>query len=369
MMDRFDADRHHPRAVRSEFETRFSVGSYLAHQGDKFVERFDANSYLTLTMAMDLFDLGPTPQALATQLRRSSCKWLLISYSSDWLFPPFQSREIVDALIQECKPVTYCNVQSKCGHDAFLLADDLDCYGELIGFFLFNLYSKEPKLIDWCAARHGAGCECDTESHHPTSIFHQQNRLDYDSILELIPAGASVLDLGCGNGGLLAALRSRGHQRIAGIELDEQAIVRCACRGIDVVQADLNEGLAAFPDKQFDFVVLSQTLQTVTDVPRVLNEMLRVGERGVVSFPNFGFRKYREQLMQHGRAPQVDPSEGHRWYDTPNIRFLSITDFESFCDDHDYTIHQRIALDSTARCRVEKDPNRNADMAIMVLSR
>ncbi|MFV1964740.1 MAG: homoserine O-acetyltransferase [Pirellulaceae bacterium] len=369
MMDKFDADRHSPPEVRSEFETRFSVGSYLAHQGDKFVERFDANSYLTLTMAMDLFDLGSTPRELSAKLRKSSCKWLLVSYSSDWLFPPFQSREIVDALIREQKPVTYCNVESNCGHDAFLLPDDMDRYGELVRFFLFNLLNNEPKSIDWCATRNGAGRECDTESHHPTSIFHQQHRLDYDSILELIPTGASVLDLGCGNGGLLAALRSRGHERIAGIELDERAIVRCAYRGIDVVQADLNEGLAAFPDKQFDFVVLSQTLQTVTDVRRVLNEMVRVGERGVVSFPNFGYHKYRHQLMQQGKAPQVDPGEGYHWYDTPNIRFLSIADFESFCDNHGYQIHQRIALDTDARCHIEEDPNLNADMAIMVLSR
>jgi homoserine O-acetyltransferase len=292
-----------------------------------------------------------------------------MSYASDWLFPPFQSREIVDTLIRARKPVTYCNVESKCGHDAFLLPDDLEIYGELIRFFLFNLASKEPKTVDWCAARSGAGCECETESHHPTSIFHQQNRLDYDSILELIPSQASVLDLGCGNGGLLAGLRSRGHERISGIELDERAIVRCACRGLDVVQADLNEGLAAFPDNQFDFVVLSQTLQTVTDVPRVLNEMLRVGRQGIVSFPNFAYHKYREQLMQEGKAPRIDPSEGYHWYDTPNIRFLSIADFERFCGDHGYHIHRRISFDTNARRRVEDDPNRNADMAIMVLSR
>ena len=83
--------------MQTQFETKFSVGSYLAYQGDRFVERFDANSYLTLTMAIDLFDLGDTPEKLAEALGHAKCRWLLMSFSSDWLFPPFQSQEIVDA--------------------------------------------------------------------------------------------------------------------------------------------------------------------------------------------------------------------------------------------------------------------------------
>ncbi len=102
---------------------------------------------------------------------------------------------------------------------------------------------------------------------HRTSIFHH-HRLDYETIVDLVPAGASVLDLGCGTGGLLARLRDRGHRRLMGIEWDEQAILACVRRGLDVVQADLNKGLPALADGQFDFVILSQTLQTVFDVPR-----------------------------------------------------------------------------------------------------
>jgi len=366
MTEKFHADRLSPREIRTEFETRFSVGSYLAYQGDRFVERFDANSFLTLTMALDLFDLGPTPEALAAALSSSQCRWLVISFSSDWLFPPFQSREIVDTLIRTDKPVTYCNVPSNCGHDAFLLPDDLDRYGELVRLFLVNLHSKEPKTADWCARREEC---CNMGNDSPTSIFSHPHRLDYDSILELIPAEAGVLDLGCGKGGLLAELRSRGHSRLVGVELDEEAITTCVCRGLDVVHADLNQGLSAFRDEQFDFVVLSQTLQTVTDVPRVVSEMLRVGRRGIVSFPNLGFWKYREQLAERGIAPRVDPGEGYHWYDTPHLRFLSIADFEAFCRAHGYRIHERIALDTETRRRVDDDPNRNADLAIIVLGR
>ena len=136
MQEKFDADRLRPRNVPTEFEKRFSVGSYLAYQGDKFVERFDANSYIKLSLAMDLFDLGATPEELAANLGRSRCRWLVISYSSDWLFPPEQSREIVETLIALDKPVSYCNVASDCGHDAFLLPDDLPVYGEMIRAFL-----------------------------------------------------------------------------------------------------------------------------------------------------------------------------------------------------------------------------------------
>ena len=101
MMEKFDADRLSPRDMATQFETKFSVGSYLAYQGDRFGERFDANSYVTLSMAMDLFDLGGTPEELAAVAAAVPCRWLVISYTSDWLFPPFQSQQIVDALVAD----------------------------------------------------------------------------------------------------------------------------------------------------------------------------------------------------------------------------------------------------------------------------
>ena len=112
-----------------------------------------------------------------------------------------------------------------------------------------------------------------------------------------------------------------------GIELDEQAILACVRRGLDVVQADLNQGLAAFADGQFDFVVLSQTLQAVLDVERVLADMLRVGRQGIVSFPNFAYRKLRPSWPSTA-ARRVGAAEGFHWYNTPYVRLLSIADFE-----------------------------------------
>ncbi|MGA7699975.1 MAG: homoserine O-acetyltransferase [Thermoguttaceae bacterium] len=156
MMQKFDAERLKPRRVQTQFETKFSVGSYLAYQGDRFGERFDANSYLTLSMAIDLFDLGDTPAELAAVLQRSTCRWLLMSFTSDWLFPPFQSREIVDALIAAGKPVSYCNVESDCGHDAFLLPNQIGTYGELIRAFLANLSGEwRVESGEWRVEREG----------------------------------------------------------------------------------------------------------------------------------------------------------------------------------------------------------------------
>jgi homoserine O-acetyltransferase len=185
----------------------------------------------------------------------------------------------------------------------------------------------------------------------------------------LIPPGASVLDLGCGNGGLPVRLRRHGSRRVMGLELDQSALVACIRRGLDVVQADLNQGLSAFADGQFDFVVLSQTLQAVLDVQRVVAEMLRVGRRAIVSFPNFGYWKLRKYLAEEGRAPRVGALLGYQWYNSPNVRFLSIADLEDFCREKNITIHQQIALDTEAGCEVRDNPNLNADMAIVVLSR
>jgi homoserine O-acetyltransferase/O-succinyltransferase len=374
MTQRFDAHRIAARDVHTQFETKFAVGSYLAYQGERFVERFDADSYLTLTMAIDLFDLGDSQQKLAETLARSTCRWLLMSFSSDWLFPPFQSREIVDSLIAGNKSVSYCSVQTDCGHDAFLLPNNLATYGELIRAFLDNLSGARSVAKGEGPELDAPGpnaLECDvlhTPSQTPTSIFGH-HRLDYDTIVDLISPGASVLDLGCGTGGLLARLWNRGHRRIMGIEWDERAILSCVGRGLDVVQADLNQGLTCFADDQFDFVVLSQTLQTVLDVTRVIHEMLRIGRRGIVSFPNVAYHKRRAELAEQGRAPRVHAEHGFQWHNTPYVRSLSIADFEDFCRQQNISIERQIALDTTADAVILDNPNLNANVAVIVISR
>jgi homoserine O-acetyltransferase/O-succinyltransferase len=356
MTEKFEADRLKPRDVAIEFEKRFSVGSYLGYQGAKFVERFDANSYLTLSVAMDLFDLGSTPEALAAALRSSRARWLVVSFTSDWLFPPDQSRDMVNALIANKAPVSYCNIQSSCGHDAFLLPNDLPVYGEMTRSFLDHL---APVPNGHAAVK--------DEAHGPTSIFHQ-HRLDYERIAELIPPGASVLDLGCGSGTLLAGLREANHRRLVGVELDEKKILAGISRGLDVIQADLNQGLGAFASGQFDCVVLSQTLQAVQNVEGVLMEMVRIGRTCIVSIPNFGYHRLRTMLAETGRAPKSAGVLHYEWFNTPNIRFFTIADFEDFCRERHIRVHRRIALDTEAGAEVFDHPNLNADLAIFVIS-
>lgn len=364
MIEKFDTRRLEPYQIQTQFETKFAVGSYLAHQGDKFVERFDANSYLALSMAMDLFNLGDTPERLVEKLGASRCRWLLVSYTSDWLFPSFQSQEIVDALIASDRPVSYCNIATNCGHDAFLLPNELPMYGGMVEAFLRNL-DDAPAAVAAEPQPPAAVAEADA-GDAPRNGFYQ--RLDNDWIISLIGPGSSVLDLGCGSGGLLARLRRNGHERLVGVELDEQAILDCVRQGLNVVQANLNLGLSGFSDNQFDFVVLSQTLQAVVDVQRVIGEMLRIGRQGIVSFPNLAHHALRAQLAEEGRAPQPDGSEGYSWYNTPNLRQLSIVDFERFCAEHGIRILQRIALDTQSNRVVFDDPNRNADVALFVIS-
>ena len=313
MRQKFGADRLRPRELATMFEKRFSVGSYLAYQGDKFVERFDANSYIRLSLAMDLFDLGETLEALSENLGRSRCRWLILSFTSDWLFPPGQSQDLVRALIARNKPVSYCNIASSCGHDAFLLPDELPVYGGFMRAFLQNLRGASGPTEE----------EDAVDADAPTSIFGalRHPRIDYNQIVRLIPRAASVLDLGCGRGSLLVRLREEGNRKLVGLEINEEDVLRCLERGFDVIQADLNSGLEIFSDAQFDCVVLSHTLQAIRDVELLVSEMLRVGRRSIVSFPNFAYHKLRRMLQEEGKAPISYGLLRHDWYNTPNIRF------------------------------------------------
>lgn len=360
MREKFESNRLQPRELDTEFEKKFSVGSYLAYQGGKFVERFDANSYIKLSMAMDLFNLGNTEKELSENLNRSTCRWLVISFTSDWLFPPEQSQELTNTLLGLGKSISYCNVVSSCGHDAFLLQDDLPIYGELIRAFLDNMQSDTPKHVE----------EDDFYVHAPTSMFGaiHRPRLDNEQIVRLVDPTASVLDLGCGRGGLLVKLLANGNKNLMGLELNEEDVLYCLERGLNVVQADLNSGLYPFSDGQFDYIVLSHTLQAVRDVEHLITEMLRVGRKSIVSFPNFAYHKLRKMLYAEGRSPRSTELLRYEWYNSPNIRFFSIDDFDHFCKERDIKVHSRIGLDTEEGCFVSENPNLLADMAIFVIS-
>lgn len=350
MTTKFDPSRLKPHNIATAFEKRYSVGSYLAHQGDRFVERFDANSYVSLTLLMDQFDIGDSVEALQQSLAPATCKWLVMSYTSDWLFPPDQSRQIVDALSRNGQAVSYCNVPSPSGHDAFLLPDSLPIYGRLISGFL----GQTPG--DGNVAR------MPLESSQSQSM-----RWAHGLIRDLIPPGASVLDLGCGNGELPAKLLARGHQMVVGVENDPQAVAHCVEHGVRVIHADINETLTGFTDGQFDVVVLSETLQSVADTVGLLKQLLRIGRRAIVSFPNFAYIKLREMFWREGRSPKTSGLYGYDWYNTPNRRFPSIKDVRDLCREIGVEIEKEIDLNTETQQLVDDDPNRNADLAILLL--
>ncbi|MDO4571614.1 MAG: homoserine O-acetyltransferase [Planctomycetia bacterium] len=377
MMQKFDIDRSAARPVKTQFETEFAVGSYLAYQGSRFNERFDANSYIALTMACDLMDFGDSVEKIAEHLAPSTCRWLIISFSSDWLLPPFQSEMIVDALLSQKKEVSYCEIKTDAGHDAFLLPHQLSTYGGLIENFLGQLFENRPGVVEKEAPNHYVTDVHDTpivdgNSGILTDDFGRSHdgRIDFESILELIPRHASVLDLGCGNGDLLKRLRQRSTKsRLLGVELSERAIQKCVARGLDVVHKDINKGLKSFYDRQFEYVVLSCTLQTIMHVEHLLDEMLRVGRRAIVSFPNSAYLPWRTQLYTEGKMPRIGCETDYNWYNTKDVRFLTIRDFHAFCEKKGYSVIQQISLDTEKGVRVEQNPNDNATMAIVVLSR
>lgn len=361
MMRKFDPERAHGRNVDTIFETIFSVGSYLAHQAERFNERFDANTYRAISLAIDYYDLGGTVDEVARNLCLSSCRWLMMSFTSDWLFPAIQTETMVNALIECDKQVSFCNIESDCGHDAFLLPNQLSVYGGLIHNFLRNLRKQRRPGVE----------EFPTpiEEKETETELKWRNRPDYNKIINLIPPESSVLDLGCGNGELLIKLRNQGNKKLMGIERNERCIQTCVSHGFDVVQCDLNHGLYPFRDKQFDYVVLSYTLQSIMDVEKVMEEMLRVGQKGIVSFPNAGYKPWRDMLCKEGHMPKFDPHNGATWYNTDATRFFTISDFQDFCDKKGYRILKQVALDTIQGCKIESNCNENANMAIVVLSR
>jgi methionine biosynthesis protein MetW len=163
------------------------------------------------------------------------------------------------------------------------------------------------------------------------------NKVDFKSLAGWIDQGSSVLDLGCGDGALLAFLAQQKQVRAQGIELNEQAVIQCVTVGLGVFQQDIDTGLSEFADKSFDFVIVNQTLQQVKKPDFVLQEALRVGKKVVVGIPNFAHYKARASIFFKGRVP-VTPSLPYQWYDTPNLHFLSINDFKDYCKTKKVTI-------------------------------
>jgi methionine biosynthesis protein MetW len=195
-----------------------------------------------------------------------------------------------------------------------------------------------------------------------TEIF---GRFDFDVIARWIKPGERVLDLGCGDGALLKFLQTERGIRGYGVENDPDNLLACIRNGVNVLQFDLEKGLSGFEDDSFDHVIMSLSLQTVRHTVVLLKEMLRVGHEAVVSFPNFGHRSHREAIAL-GRMP-VSEILPYQWFDSPNVRFFTIADFEALCAERGIEIHEGLFFDEGRP--VEEDPNLNADVALYRIGR
>lgn len=195
-------------------------------------------------------------------------------------------------------------------------------------------------------------------------------KIDYQLAEQWITPHAKVLDLGCGDGSLLAHLKQTRQIFGYGIELDQAKITDCIAKGVNVIEQDLNLGLARFADKSFDTVVMARALQAVDEPDQLLLDMLRVGKEVIVTFPNFAHWQNRIWLGIKGRMPMSDALP-YAWYNTPNIHLCTFKDFEQLCADNDINILNRFAVQESEKpyhpimaSIIRKNPNLLADVAI-----
>lgn len=359
MREKFGRQLRNGDRYSYDFNSEFAVETYLDYQGQSFVERFDANSYLYITKAADYFDLAQGYGSLNEAFAQTKCRFLIMSFSSDWLFTPEQSRMMVDALIANRKDVSFCDIESPYGHDAFLLEPEV--LGSFISSFLDATYRPGFNRKIKVKKQKSNDLQSHLEQAHRV-------RVDYEVIESLIEPNSTVLDIGCGDGELLAKLTEDKNIKGEGIELDQDLVLTCVDRGLSIIQYDIEHGLENYADKSYDYVILSQTVQTIKNTENVLTELLRVGKKVIVSFPNFAHWRCRTQLFLTGKAP-VTKQLPFDWHNTPNIHCLSLKDFDEFCNRLGVRIEKKIPLIKTRISPVKFAPNLFAEQVIYVTSK
>jgi len=193
----------------------------------------------------------------------------------------------------------------------------------------------------------------------------RNSRLDHDIIFRSVEPGSKVLDLGCGDGDLLFRLARDKNALVRGIECNQAEVHACVRKGLSVLHGNIEGGLAEYPGGSFDYVILNQSMQEVRKVDCVIQEARRIGGKVIVGFPNFAHLRSRMMMFFRGKAPVTD-SLPYLWYDTPNVRFLSIEDFHEFCDKKGIPVLAAHYLDKAGEIRLW--PNLLAVNAVFVLA-
>jgi len=289
-----------------------------------------SDAYLRITHAMDNFDLsvsyGKTPEPpkgsgmdavrenhrirLAEAFARSECNYLIVALKSDWLFPSSHSWEMAEVLLGLERNVSFCELDGDGGHDGFLIESEAKPLEGLLAAFLGDA-DKVPQ--------------------RPVETVEKQARAEDRAVIAgMVASGTRVLDVGCGDGELLDFLvRERGCTGM-GVDIDRDAVTATLAHGIPALQSDVDDNLREFADGSFDCVVLNNTLQAVGKPELVLEEILRVGREAIVSFPNFGHWSCVLPILLRGRMPRTK-TLAFEWYDTPNLHFFTMRDFQDFC--------------------------------------
>lgn len=334
----------------------FKVESYLDHQGRKFVDRFDANTYLKLTKALDRFDLVGK-DGLEKTFQDVKSRVLVIAFTSDWLYTPEQNKTIVTALHRLGKVASYLELDHMHGHDSFLINSHE--FLRTVRAFMIGMDENEQKYQSE-----------DRTGKSPTR-YDVKKEADFKVIDEWVKPSEKVLDLGCGKGHLLEYLRNNKNVFGLGVDFDLNKATACVARGVNVYQDDIRKVLSDLKDNSFDWVIFSRMVEELDQPGQVIMEALRVGKRVAVSFVNYAYWKNRYHFLRSGVRIKNDVHPNN-WEASDLRNYFSVRDFELFCKEANrqeltFTVGRKVFHrgDWVKTCKIL--PNFRAGLAIYEL--